>query len=296
MRQESPVMLDDDQKRYLGAAVFCSGAGALVLELSARLISPYYGSSLYTWSALITVTLVALPRATPSAAGRRTAPSLTLFARIIGLAGLFVAMVPTCAIGPAPERPLGAMGRLGRRVLVAPSLFLLGALGRWGPPQRSRWLGRAQGRRGLRPLDGGSVLGALGTGFPWSNLPLPAILYGLAAALLGPVGQRPGPVDQKIPVRGRRPPPRPLVGPYAPRRATVQSPVEQTVPPWAGQVLGRKSRTPLVDGTTQSVARLASPGEWESESSYLQSMEVVLLRPKARRALFIAGAGILPRS
>ena len=64
------------------------------------------------------------------------------------------------------------------------------------------------------------------------------------------------------------------------------------------QVLEEEGRRTLfVDGTTQSFARPAGPkGEWESESSYPQSMEwAVLLRPKARRALFIgSGAGILP--
>lgn len=46
---------------YLYFTVFMTGAAILVIEiLGARIISPYFGASLYVWSSLITVTLVAL--------------------------------------------------------------------------------------------------------------------------------------------------------------------------------------------------------------------------------------------
>jgi spermidine synthase len=46
---------------YLGVLVFLTGGTILVLEIvGARLLSPVFGSSLYVWSALITVTLLAL--------------------------------------------------------------------------------------------------------------------------------------------------------------------------------------------------------------------------------------------
>ena len=42
-------------------SVFLSGFFILVLEvLGTRLISPYYGSTIFVWSALISVTLAAL--------------------------------------------------------------------------------------------------------------------------------------------------------------------------------------------------------------------------------------------
>src|SRR5260221_12742824 len=41
-----------------GAAIFLSSAGGLVLEITAgRLIAPYVGMSLYTWTAIIAVVL-----------------------------------------------------------------------------------------------------------------------------------------------------------------------------------------------------------------------------------------------
>lgn len=46
---------------YLLFTMFVTGAAILVIEiLGARIISPYYGTSLYVWSSLITVTLISL--------------------------------------------------------------------------------------------------------------------------------------------------------------------------------------------------------------------------------------------
>ena len=45
---------------FLGAACFCSGAAMMVIEISAaRLLSPLFGNSMYTWTALIGVILIA---------------------------------------------------------------------------------------------------------------------------------------------------------------------------------------------------------------------------------------------
>src|ERR1019366_6718006 len=81
---------------YLLTNLFLSGACSLALEVvGTRLVSPFYGSSIYTWSALITTTLVAL--AFGYAWGGRLAdrsPSLTLFARLLLAAGLTVSAIP----------------------------------------------------------------------------------------------------------------------------------------------------------------------------------------------------------
>ena len=46
---------------YLYVVVFVSGGAVLSLEsLGTRILGPFYGVSLFLWSALITVTLVAL--------------------------------------------------------------------------------------------------------------------------------------------------------------------------------------------------------------------------------------------
>lgn len=49
------------EKYYLYFTVFITGAVVLILEiLGTRIIAPYYGTTLYVWSSLIAVTLVAL--------------------------------------------------------------------------------------------------------------------------------------------------------------------------------------------------------------------------------------------
>jgi hypothetical protein len=46
---------------YYFPTVFVTGACVMVIELlGARILAPYYGTSLFVWSSLITVTLVAL--------------------------------------------------------------------------------------------------------------------------------------------------------------------------------------------------------------------------------------------
>ena len=46
---------------YLYVIVFVAGAAVLALEiLGTRILGPFYGVSLFLWSALITVTLIAL--------------------------------------------------------------------------------------------------------------------------------------------------------------------------------------------------------------------------------------------
>ncbi len=46
---------------YIYSAVIVCGASVLAIELlGTRVIAPFYGSSLYLWSALISVTLAAL--------------------------------------------------------------------------------------------------------------------------------------------------------------------------------------------------------------------------------------------
>lgn len=46
---------------YLYLTVFITGATVLMLEiLGTRIIAPYFGSSLYVWSSLISVTILSL--------------------------------------------------------------------------------------------------------------------------------------------------------------------------------------------------------------------------------------------
>lgn len=83
-------------KFYLPFAVVVSGASVLALEiLGTRVIGPWYGVSLYLWSALIGVTLAAL--AAGYALGGRWAdrrPDLARFSLLFVVAGLWTIILP----------------------------------------------------------------------------------------------------------------------------------------------------------------------------------------------------------
>jgi spermidine synthase len=93
-----PAALDDPRPStaWLGALVFLTGGVILVLEIvGARLISPVYGSSLYVWSSLITVTLLSL--AIGYETGGRLADRYPIHATLqwlLGLAGTAILLVP----------------------------------------------------------------------------------------------------------------------------------------------------------------------------------------------------------
>ncbi len=288
---------------YLPTCLFLSGACSLALEVvGTRLISPFYGSSIYTWSALITTTLVAL--AFGYAWGGRLAdrhPHLTLFAKILLAAGLTVAAVPVMR-----EAVLRASAPLGVKlgavtaaaILVGPSLALLGSLG----PVATRLTATGAADAGRRAGDAwavstaGSVLGAALTGFVLIPLwPASRILLAAAAALIAlgawgtwlsarrlPLGQLAAAAACVVCAVRAETRAHPLV------RARGESAYGRV------EVLdsGRK-RYLLVNGTAQS-AMDADTGR--SDSKYDLSLEWMLaLRPGARRALALGlGAGLLP--
>ncbi len=76
--------------------VFTTGAAVMVIELlGTRMIAPFYGTSLTVWSALISVTMIALADGIfyrwPLGRPRRTHTGSSL---IIALAGLFTLLIP----------------------------------------------------------------------------------------------------------------------------------------------------------------------------------------------------------
>jgi len=176
---------------FLLISLFLSGACCLVLEIvGTRLISPFYGSSIYTWSALITTTLVAL--ACGYAWGGRLGdrdPHLTIFARLLQAASLTVAVIPLLrepvlrASAPLGVK-LGAVAAAA--VLVGPTLILLSALG----PIATRLTATGAADAGRRAGDAwavstlGSVLGAILAGFILiPHWPCSRILLATAAVL-----------------------------------------------------------------------------------------------------------------
>ncbi|MBS0422877.1 MAG: fused MFS/spermidine synthase [Proteobacteria bacterium] len=118
---------------WLYCIVFLTGAAVMVIELlGTRLIAPFYGASLYVWTSVISVTLIAL--ALGYFVGGRWADRArkTGLALIIALSGLLTLLIPwlTAPVLLATD----AMGlRMGvfisTLVLFSPSLIMLGMVG-----------------------------------------------------------------------------------------------------------------------------------------------------------------------
>ena len=112
-------------------AVIVSGASVLAIEmLGTRILGPFYGVSLYLWSALISVTLAALSLGY-SIGGRWAdrGPTLGRFATILGAAGLWICLIPWLR-SPilAAAEPLGLRTAvlIAATLLFFPPLALLG--------------------------------------------------------------------------------------------------------------------------------------------------------------------------
>lgn len=309
MRPENPRILNPKQYRFLLAALFITGASTLILEIvGTRVISPYYGSSLYCWSALITVTLVSLA-AGYNLGGRQAdaAASLMQLSRLITAAGAAVALIPLCRLPVLRwTTTLGVqLGALASATaLMAPALVLLSALGplavRLTVSELSN-VGKSAGDvYAVSTL--GSVLGAILAGFILiPRVPITEILCALAVILLllGALGH----YLSTLRIPWRQPAAAAavaLIG-FWPRSAPSTNVLLNEESAY-GQIkimdFGGK-RYLLVNGTSQSIATLPASGgaqRMESDSPYIHSLEAAaLLRPAARRALAIGlGAGLLP--
>lgn len=157
---------------FLYVVVFVSGASVLAIEiLGTRILGPFYGVSLFLWSALITITLVAL--SVGYAIGGRWAdrrPALGRVYYLLAGAGVWILLIPVLK-GPilALTEPFG----LRAAVLVAsfllffPPLALLGMVSPFAIRVRASSLdvvGQTAGD--LYAISTvGSVVAALLTGF-----------------------------------------------------------------------------------------------------------------------------------
>ncbi|MBI3299150.1 MAG: fused MFS/spermidine synthase [Elusimicrobia bacterium] len=281
---------------------FFSGACVLVLELvGTRLLSPVFGSSIYVWSALITVTLAALAVGAwlggLLADGRkpeRWPP------RLCAAAGLWLAAVPLIRRGvllAATGLGLKTGALAAAAVLVGGPLTALGALAplcvRCCASDLAR-VGRAAG--GVSSLStAGSVLGALAAGF-WL-LPLlsaPVVVEGTAAFLLaagaflawgprkGAVGAVAGALACWAAFR--------TVPPPGSRHHIVRESVDSLY--GAVRVVDREdwnSRVLFIDGVANTLAELAT---LKNTSDYIAAFELAAAaRPEAKRALVVGLGG-----
>lgn len=193
-----PVSLSIFTRLRLRVALFLSGASVMVLEiLGTRIIGPHFGVGLFVWTALITVTMVAL--ATGYWLGGKLAdrrPSLLLFSGVILTAAGYIALIPQLR---APVLETGwAFGLRSGSLFSAAALFfmplmLLGMVSPFAVRLESEGVeqaGRSAGR--LYAIStGGSVAGAVLTGYvlvPLFRVPvILAMLSGILvlAAILG---------------------------------------------------------------------------------------------------------------
>jgi spermidine synthase len=157
---------------HLYVIVSISGASVLAVEiLGTRILGPFYGVSLFLWSALITVTLSAL--SVGYAIGGRLADrhaSLIRLSLILAVAGIWLLFVPVLR-GPV----LWIAGPLGLRmaviiaafILFFPPLFALGMVSPYAIKLRTASLsevGRSAGNL-YAVSTAASVAAALLTGF-----------------------------------------------------------------------------------------------------------------------------------
>ena len=160
------------RRLQLSATVFVCGAVVLILEiLGSRLLAPFFGSTIFVWSSLIAVTMLALA-AGYSLGGRladRTDPLPALY-RLLVVAGWLILLIPFWRIWVLP-----AASRLGLRAgalaaaffLIGPPLAVLGSVAPLAAKTAVADLGELGARvGGLYAVSTfGSLAGALAAGF-----------------------------------------------------------------------------------------------------------------------------------
>ena len=183
---------------YPSVVVFVAGAAVLAVELlGTRVLGPFYGVSLFLWSALITVTLLAL--SIGYAIGGRLAdrgPTLARLCWLLLLAGAWLLLLPVLR---APvlrvTEPFGLRWAVlvAAFLLFAPPLTLLGMVSPYAIRLRASNLaevGRTAGN--LYALSTiGSVLAALLTGFfliPFVGVARLTSLVGIVLVVVAVVG------------------------------------------------------------------------------------------------------------
>jgi spermidine synthase len=182
-----------DSKIWLYLIVFLTGASVMIIELlGTRLIAPFYGASLYVWSSLISVTMIALAIGYFTGglwADRANRSGLSL---IIALAALFTLLIPwaTRPVLLATD-PLGlrAGAFISALILFFPSLTFLGMVGPFAIKLATSKLDGIGASSGTIYAVStiGSVIGTLLLGFflfPWVGSRQILVTLGLTLSVL----------------------------------------------------------------------------------------------------------------
>lgn len=178
---------------YLLATTVVSGAAVMIIEvLGSRVIGPFFGVSLFVWTSLITVTLIALACGYALggiAADRHGSPDV-LYA-IVFLAGLTLLLLPygkSAVLKACLPLGLRAGSFASALLLFGLPLFLLGCVAPYLAKIATREMGKL-GRTvgGLYALSTlGSVFGTLLTGFFLiGHLGIGRIYFATGALLIG---------------------------------------------------------------------------------------------------------------
>lgn len=157
-------------KTWLYCTVFLTGAAVMVIELlGTRLIAPFYGASLYVWTSLIAVTLIALALGY-YVGGIWADRSRSGLSFIIAAAGLLTLIIPWLTEPVLlTTDPLGL--RLGSfistLILFSPSLIMLGMVGPFAVKLSTSALANVGASTGsiYAVSTVGSVIGTLFLGF-----------------------------------------------------------------------------------------------------------------------------------
>ncbi len=185
-------------KLFLYLVVFVGGAAVLALEiLGTRILGPFYGVSIFLWSALITVTLAAL--SVGYMFGGRMADKSPAYSRLCTLmliAGIWIVLIPWIK-NPflTLTEPLGLRFALltAATILFFPPLMLLGMISPYAIKLKTADLGQVGRTAGnLYAISTlASVLSALLIGFiliPNIGVTLLTILVGLMVMLTAVLG------------------------------------------------------------------------------------------------------------
>lgn len=299
-------------------AAVCGAAVMAIEVLGARIVGPFFGSSLFVWTALISVTLVSLAAgyAAGGVAADREGGGKALAFLVLG-AGFLALLVPlgrSSVLTACAGLGLRAGALAAAALLFGPPLFLLGAVSpvvvRLAAPAPGH-LGRTVGVLSA-VSTAGSFAGTLATGYvliPWIGVTrvlamTGAILVGLAAVLLL-AARKPAIAAGVAGVAALallsalgEPPLRAVTLPNGTRAAELfreesfYGVVKVIEYSWGE----RRTREMTIDGLIQGGLDLAG-GASVYEYPYLLSWLPLAIRPEGRSCLVVGvGTGAVPRA